>query len=1090
MTSKSSDLADKLGRLDLKDRKMPFLRRKSEGEINLSGNIANDDLALDDVKRYGFEGKPSALAYDPVQSLIAVGTNETDTTPGAIYIFGQSRVSVRYNLPRKTSVKHLRIHDNRLFALDTKHELHHFNLETNALVCSWSPPGAVSAICSDPATDFIFLGLQNGETVVFDVDGNIAAPLKIPNLWKEHSPKALSLPVVSLAMHPRDLGTLLIGYLEGALLFSLKQNKATHTMKFELKPGAPGGDLDAATIKTLRKPKLSNAIFNPSGTTILTTYEDGCIAFWSTSDGRLLTARTLQDFDVHLPAPVMAGFGGGPALGAAFTLREPFHKVAWCCTNNIDDTCLLVSGGNNVGMAAKGLTLIEFGVAPNNITSSWKQITEHLGNPKRQRFLPVPHNIDVVDFCMLPKTSPYHAGSHDPSAMMVLFTNGDIATLRYPDGEYMSPAGMMHPSLAMVHPKPFSMEVAPINREKWLGMVAVRDKPAAYFKGGADAKKMTRRYQDRSIACTIHKDATVRVWDLGHNDEIENPEALELDLGVVVGKPGAVKVSAVSASQATGEMAVGLESGEVVIYRWGRNKSYKGALQSPTSPAVGMKGSPFGQIRDIASQADPSLKEGLIPLYLMDAGSGSVKTTAVSDVGFVAVGYDSGTLTVVDLRGPTVIYSIVISTVTKDVNRIKEVAKAAAKRSSLTSIAKDIKRGSVAVASFSKELPGQAKRTSFAGFRKTGSLSMGLGSSSNSSSISIGGGKEEKEKEKEKDKEKEDKTEYVTTMAFSVLTVGEDEFSSICLHVGTNLKNVMTFKILPDGNRFTVSCAGGHPIDHPALALIPINSETGASARATPEAVAGLRQGNFVNGFIVCVSSNQARIILPPDDKENHKSWDEMTCVQAAVVELPDKGIVLACVYTTGRVRVFSIPALKEIGVFDLPAQVDRTKLSNCRITREGFISAWTSHVEIGLFYMWGTGKQLHSQPKDVLYNPEITLPARPTISGLQWISGTQHISAVDFDLLVGGPDRPPSQRQLKAQKKSNGGDKSPVAANGNTVFSSMADAFNARTQNLQNFQDNMQNLENTTAEFAKATSKFIDGQKRKAVLGGAKSLF
>ncbi|KAK6363025.1 hypothetical protein TWF730_000474 [Orbilia blumenaviensis] len=944
-------------------------------------------------------------------------------------------------------------------------------------MCSWSPPGAVTAICTDPASDFIFFGLQNGDIVAFDVDRDVIAPFKIANLWREHSPKATALSVVSIALHPRDLGTLLISYLEGALLYSLKQSKITFTMKFELKPGAPGSDLDPAIIKTTRAPKLSNAIFNPSGTTVLTTYIDGCMAFWSTTDGRLLTARTLQDFDVHLPAPVMSGFGGGPALGAAFTLREPFHKVAWCCSNNIDDTCLLVSGGNNIGMAAKGLTLIEFGVAPSNITSSWKQITEHLSNPKRQRFLPVPNNIDVVDFCMLPKTSPYHAGSHDPSGVMVLFTNGDIATLRYPDGEYMSPAAMMHPSMAMVHPKPFSMEVSPINREKWLGMVAVRDKPEAYFKGGANAKRMTRRYQDRSIAYTIHKDATVRIWDIGHNDDIENPDALEVDLGVVVGKPGLVKISAVSSSQATGEMAVGLESGEVVIYRWGRNKSYMGSLRSPTSPAVGMTSSPFGQLRDISSQADPTIKEGLLPLYLMDAGSGSVKTTAVSDIGFVAIGYDNGTLTVVDLRGPTVIYSIVISTVTKDVNRIKEVAKAAAKRSSLTSIAKDIKRGSVAVAKVSKDLPSQAKRTSFGGFRKT----------------SVPSVKEEKEEKKEekksRDKEKEDKTEYAITMAFSVMTVGDDEFSSICLHVGTNLKNVMTFKILPDGSRYIVSCAGGHPIDNPPLTLIPVNADTGASARANPELVAGLRQGQFVNGFIICVTHNQARIIVPPEEKENHKSWDEMTCVQAAVVELPDKGIVLTCVYSTGKVRIFSIPGLKEITTFDLPAEVDRTRLSNCRITREGFITAWTSHVEIGLFYMWGTGKQLHTQPKDVLYNPDVPLPARPTISGLQWISGTQHISAEEFDRLVGGPDRPMSQKQLKAQQKANGGDKSPIA-NGNSVFGSMANAFNARTQNLQNFQDNMQNLENTTAEFAKATSKFIEGQKRKAVLGGAKSLF
>lgn len=36
----------------------------------------------------------------------------------------------------------------------------------------------------------------------------------------------------------------------------------------------------------------------------------------------------------------------------------------------------------------------------------------------------------------------------------------------------------------------------------------------------------------------------------------------------------------------------------------------------------------------------------------------------------------------------------------------------------------------------------------------------------------------------------------------------------------------------------------------------------------------------------------------------------------------------------------------------------------------------------------------------DKLYNPEAVLPSRPTITNVQWISGTQYISPADMDIL------------------------------------------------------------------------------------------
>ncbi|KAF3930897.1 hypothetical protein ABW19_dt0206125 [Dactylella cylindrospora] len=1001
---------------------MSFLRHKHGGsDTNLSNNISADDLALDDIVRYGFHGAISTLAYDPVQSLLAVGTIHNGDIPGQVHVFGRARVTAKYDLPKQASVKYLRMYDSRLVVVDTKNELHLFDMITHSRLTSWSPPSVVTAVLTDPSSDFVFIGMQSGEVVAFDLDREIPAPFKIPNIWREFNPRAKVLPAVSLAMHPRDLGTLLIGYLEGAVIFSLKQNKATVRINFELKPGAPGADSDPTLVNTLRRPKLTTAIFNPSGSYILTAYEDGCFAFWNTGDGRLLQVRTLQDSDVHLPAHQTPGWGDN---GGTFSVREPFFKIAWCCTQNIDETSLLVAGGNSVGMAAKGLTLFDFGMAPSNITSSWQQISEHFGSPKRQRVLPVPLSSDVIDFCLIPRTSPYHAGSHDPMAIIVLLASGEIATLRFPDGSPVSPAGMMHVGLGMVQPKPTYVDVLSINRERWLGMLESRDKPDQYFRGGAEARRLLRKIQDRSIAYTVHEDATIRLWDLGHNDEVESPDAIEVDVGGTLGKHAGVKITSFSASSITAELAVGLETGEVLVYRWGKNKNYR-QVQGYDRITEQMSDASLGPVRDISSKADPRVKEGLLPLCLIDLNAGAIKTTAVSDVGFIAIGYDSGSIAVVDLRGPAVIYNVNLSSLTKE-----------------------------------------AKRSSF---RKSSTVAQG--------------------------------SDIPVAMAFSVLTLEGEDYSSICLHIGTTLGHIATFKILPDGSRYSVAFAGAYPLEEPPIKLLPVNSENGNMAYATPQAVGGLRQGQFVNGILVCVAKNGARIIRPTNQKVSSKSWEDYTCVSATVVELQDKGVVLACMMTSGKIKVYSIPALKDIGSIDITKNMDKSKLSSCQITREGFIVFWTSPTEIALLNMWGTGKQLSDQAVDTLYNPNAPVPPRPTITGLQWISGTQFISSDDFDLLIGGPDRPMSRKQIEearakamqdrldAQEQMRAGQQAG-SSNQQGVFGNMSTAMQQRTQSLTNWSDNMQSLENTTQEFAEATSKFIEAQKRKALLGSFKSFF
>jgi hypothetical protein len=40
------------------------------------------------------------------------------------------------------------------------------------------------------------------------------------------------------------------------------------------------------------------------------------------------------------------------------------------------------------------------------------------------------------------------------------------------------------------------------------------------------------------------------------------------------------------------------------------------------------------------------------------------------------------------------------------------------------------------------------------------------------------------------------------------------------------------------------------------------------------------------------------------------------------------------------------------------------------------------------------------NRSKDLLFNDEAVVPPRPTISNVQWLAGTQHVTTADLDLL------------------------------------------------------------------------------------------
>lgn len=806
---------------------------------------------------------------------------------------------------------------------------------------------------------------------------------------------------MSLQLHPRDVGKLLIGYASGAVIYSFKQNAPQKFFEYEVPRGAPGGDSDPTHANVVRHPMLTHAIWHPTGTFVLTAHHDSSLVFWDPNDGRIVMARTLEDTNVDKP-------GAGrynPAQQAA--KKIPYGRISWCANQDPDDTALLISGGMPEDSPTKGLTLMELGRTPNYTTSSWDVLSKHLAEPKRQRILPTPPGAAVVDFCLIPRNTPHFAGAHDPIAVLCLLNSGEIVSMSFPSGFPISPTNQLPLSLTYIHPFVTSIQLETVERNQWLGLTEKRERGPNFVEGGAEATRPMKRFERRNVVQTAHADGTVRLWDAGHGDDIENDALIQVDVERALGKVGGVDITSMSFSGASGEFASGTKSGEVVVFRWGHNKTVG---REPPKAGPNNKGG----LTNIQDRTDPSLSDGFMPLTLLDAQNGPCTAVNVSDVGFIAAGFEGGDVAVIDLRGPAVIY--------------------------------------------------QGNVQEFTSHGHRGSLRRG---SNPKSPTGI----------------------YATCIEFSVMTAEGDSFSSLLLHVGTNKGQVATFKVVPEqGGRHGVHFAGAVACEDRVIRIAPINSQTGQFAYATQNAFGSLRNGYKVNGVIIAVTAAEARIFKPATHKGAHKSWDEFACMSAAVSRCGDGGYALVALFQDGSARAYSIPALREIGGAKVSDILDRNRLGDAIITETGDIFAWTGPSETATLNVWGTGL-VFNRSKDTIFNPELVIPSRPTISNYQWISGSQYVTPSDMDLLIGGPDRPPSKRMLAQARADEIAAKQAGRANqaGNNegYWSYMQNQLNERTQNLNIMGDSVNKLEESSASWADQAGKFVADQKRNMVLGG-----
>jgi syntaxin-binding protein 5 len=574
-----------------------------------------------------------------------------------VYVFGQSAVQVNFSLATpNTGVKFVYLHGPQLLVIDSR-----YNLTTYSLIGTGverkavhTVRGQVACIESDLSLDWFFMGLTDGSIDIWDLDRERLAKFSIPNLYRGRSQssnlKTRILPTVAMALHPKDIGYLLVGYPMGAALFSFKENKAIRYFELEIPAFAKGGDTDPSIISTTRRPRLTSLAWHPSGTFILTCHEDGCLAFWDAkNEAAPVHVRTIDETYVNIPR------GSYPSTehDETFTIREPIVQVAWCSATDPEDTSIVVTGGQLSNLPQKGMTFLDFGPTPANLIA--ETLSTHFSRPRKQRILPTFSN--PLSFSVIPRTSPFFNGTHEPLALLALLETGEIAAFSLPDCQLLPVAQTLPPALSFVSPPITQFSIALIPQQKWSSFGG-RNKSSMnrnILLGGAPARRHLRRFDIRNVMLSAHADGVVRLWDASHG-EVEANEAFEIDVaGVIHAFAPNMPVDVISVSMAgmTGELAVGTYAGEVAIWRYGRRDRDEDFTDEMGNMNLEVKSN---KILYSTRHLHFNVNEGFLPLCMVNPQRGAPSIVKMSEVGFVAIGYDTGYICVVDLRGPAVIF--------------------------------------------------------------------------------------------------------------------------------------------------------------------------------------------------------------------------------------------------------------------------------------------------------------------------------------------------------------------------------------------------------------------------------------------------
>ncbi|XP_014616153.1 PREDICTED: syntaxin-binding protein 5 isoform X12 [Polistes canadensis] len=351
---------------------------KSDQEI--VENLRSEHIQVKKTFRHGFPHQPTAVAFDPVQRLLAIGTKS-----GSLRILGRPGVDAHVKHEGCTAVMQLKflINEGALISATTDDTLHLWNFRQKIPQVVQSlkfQRDRITCIHLPLQSKWLYVGTERGNIHILHIETFVLSGYVINwNKAIEVSRKTHPGAVVHLSDNPLDLSKMLIGYESGQIvLWDLKTKSADYRCHSD--------------------EPLKSITWHHEGKQFMSSHNDGSLLTW--------TVRQLKPTNVTHPH-AKATKEGEP---------EPcksIQKVEWKVSRS-GEAYVIFSGG---------LAYDTTGRTPSITVIHGKTTT----------VLEMEHN--VVDFITL-CDSPWTSDFQDPYAVVVLLQNDlviiDLLTSGFP----------------------------------------------------------------------------------------------------------------------------------------------------------------------------------------------------------------------------------------------------------------------------------------------------------------------------------------------------------------------------------------------------------------------------------------------------------------------------------------------------------------------------------------------------------------------------------------------------------------------------------------------------------------------------------
>ncbi|XP_063954730.1 syntaxin-binding protein 5-like isoform X6 [Lytechinus pictus] len=417
------------------------------------------------VVRHGFPFEPTAMAYDPVQNILAVGSKN-----GSMRIFGRPGVDCHVRHDSDTAVLQLMflVNEGALVSVCADDSLHLWNLRQKrpAILHSLKFNRERITYCDLPfQSKWLYIGTERGNVHVVNIESFSLSGYVINwNKAIELSRKTHPGPVVHLSDNPVDGNKLLIGFETGAVvLWDLK----TRVAEYRYNCSQP----------------VRSIAWHYEGKQFVCSHMDGTLTIWNVKN-------------CNKPANIISPHAKVPAKGLKPEPCAPVPKVEWASVKS-GDPYILFSGG---------LTYEKATQTPSITIMQGKTTT----------VLEMEHS--VVDFLTLCE-NPWPSNPQEPYAVVVLLESDlvvvDLLSPGYPCFENPYPMDLHESPITCVQyyadcpsdliPALYSTGANGLNRKKTA--YSKRNWPVKGGEWGSGGSS------DQEIIITGHADGSIKFWD-------------------------------------------------------------------------------------------------------------------------------------------------------------------------------------------------------------------------------------------------------------------------------------------------------------------------------------------------------------------------------------------------------------------------------------------------------------------------------------------------------------------------------------------------------------------------------------------------